>query len=84
MSTEPVSLNPDFGFVWFLPKATTASTPLLAIFPGNCMTVAPMMPFFTFATPVHDPSMDPMVIWSCLPAALIAANPPAAAGSLMV
>src|SRR6218665_3503154 len=73
MRTEPVSLNPAFGFVPSLANATIASTPSVAILVGNCITVAPMMPSLTFLTPVHEPSIDPIRMSFCLPAALIAA-----------
>jgi hypothetical protein len=48
------------------------------------MTVAPIFPDFTSATPVQLPSIEPMMIWSVRLAAWIAWYAPAAAGSLMV
>jgi hypothetical protein len=58
MRVAPVLTKPD-GLVPVFANLTTASTPISAIFFGNCITVAAKWPALTSATPSHDPSMAP-------------------------
>ena len=65
-------------------NATTASTPISAIFSGYCCEVAPITPPLTFSTPGQPPSTETIMTSFSLPAAFSASYAPAAAGSLIV